>query len=111
MAEPFVWGKDEGCGIAEGGYPSTDGEFCQRGAWGCSVDYMGFGSCNFHDFLAPGCGYWRGFCNTDCRVRTPFTDVVTRYTGGNVGGASRCWNTTLTQEVGFREVKTSCYNS
>lgn len=43
-------------------------EFCRsNGTDGCSPDSMGIAACSTQDQLAPGCGYWKSYGNTDCR--------------------------------------------
>ncbi|TNV71142.1 hypothetical protein FGO68_gene11989 [Halteria grandinella] len=110
QSEPFNWGKDEGCGIAQGQCVNGLREFCTAGSDGCSSDFTGIASCSSSDTLAGGCAYWRAYGNSDCRYNSDFTSQLAQY-GGYYGNDGKCFITSLPTKIGFQGVVSDCFQA
>ncbi|CAD8156751.1 unnamed protein product [Paramecium octaurelia] len=110
QSEPFNWGKDEGCPIAQGQCAKGLREFCTAGSEGCSSDFTGIASCSQNDVLTDGCGYWRAYGNSDCRYNSDFTSQLAQY-GGYYGNDGKCFLTTLPTKIGFQGVVSDCFKA
>ena len=75
-------------------------EFCSSSTDGCTSDFTGIATCSKNDILGDGCGYWRGYANSDCRYSSDFTQQLAQY-GGYYGNDGKCFFTTLPTSIGF----------
>jgi len=114
MADPFLWGKNEGCSFLDGSCRSGDfAEFCKR---------SGSADCNFHrthgsfcasrgedvDPFADNCPFYYGYSNANCLDPT-LTD--TKILKAEVYGEhSRCFAGTLFPDAPLRQKRTYCLN-
>jgi len=90
MADPFYWGKGEGCGF----FSATSGykEFCSGSAGGCNFHGRAGSYCN-SDSFSDNAPYMRAYSNRDCE------DVNNRASaslaGETYGVGSKCFTGTL----------------
>jgi len=97
-AEPFFFGKGQGCTFFSGSCSSSSynfDEFCKSSSRGCAVTGRGGGSCS-SDSKADGCRYYKPNLDYDCE--NPDADNYARLASLQVFGrdaGSRCFTGTL----------------
>jgi hypothetical protein len=105
MADPFYFGKGEGCGFLSkcSGYK----EYCSASGDACTFHGAAGGYCN-SDSFSDGCNFVRAYSNHDCT------------NAGNAGGAtlgaeyygygSKCFTGTLYSGGALSSTKTYCFS-
>ena len=109
MAEPFFWGKGEGCSILTGDCKYHGNSCAKKGDEGCFYDYTFQAVCKTDKF-SNYCTFFTGtdFDRHDCRVKEN-RDTNSDNLGEYFGLKSRCFNGSM--KSGYRSHGNMCYRS
>lgn len=109
MAEPFFWGKDDGCSILSGDCRYHGNSCKNKGDEGCFYDYTFQAICKTDKF-SNYCTFFTGtdFNKHDCRVKEN-RDGNSDNLGEYFGLRSRCFNGSM--RSGYRTHGNMCYRS
>jgi leishmanolysin len=104
MADPFFYGKGEGCGYlsASSGYK----EFCSTSGEGCSFHGQAGGYCG-SDSFSDGANYMRAYSNRDCTTSAGAGSAT--ISAESYNAASKCFTGTLYPGGGLGATKAYCF--
>jgi hypothetical protein len=104
MADPFYYGKGEGCAYlsAKSGYK----EFCSNSGEGCAFHGQAGAYCG-SDSFSDGANYMRAYSNRDCTTSAGASSAT--ISAEKYGPSSKCFSGTLYPGGGLGSTKSYCF--
>lgn len=115
-AEPFNFGRGEGCSFVDGPCTSSNGtanfiEYCNSKVYeACSFTSRGIGFCGTGanaDYFADGCPYYMSSAAFDCA--DPTNQATAMISGELFGPTSRCFTGTLVDSIYSASYSAYCF--